>query len=204
MCECEGECTSLGDAASEALGEEAEALKEEAEALKDEAEALEERAEALEEEAEALKEEAEALKEEAEAPPLAAAEVEEVPQRRSAASQRGIRSVASETYTASFSAGPLQLNLEARGEYGRPYVTGFPQSSDGGMGQAEASGVVQLSDILCGLDGADLEGVSFHTVVRALKTPAPKTLTFRRHDAPPLPQARRPWWCCSVQKIGAH
>ena len=183
MCECEGECTSLsgdtGDAASEALGEEAEALKDEAEALKDEAEALEE--------------EAEALKEEAEAPPLAA----EVP-------QRGIRSVASETYTASFSAGPLQLNLEARGEYGRPYVTGFAQSSDGGMGQAEASGVVQLRDILCGLDGADLEGVSFHTVVRALKTPAPKTLTFRRHDAPPLPQARRPWWCCSVQKIGAH
>ena len=104
-------------------------------------------------------------------------------------------------YSVTFDAGPLHLNLEARGEYGRPYVTGFVRAEGGSMGQAEASGVVRVRDILCGLDGTDLTGVSFHTVVRALKNQTPTTLTFRRHDAPPLPRVRRQWWCCSSGSV---
>ena len=109
------------------------------------------------------------------------------------------------TFTITLGAGRLHLHIEALGKYDRPYVSGFARGEGNVMGQLEESGRVHVGDIIIGLNGADLDGVSFQRVVRKLKRALPfqKTILFRRYDAPPLPTRRHRVSCGGMLGCGS-
>ncbi|OQS01138.1 hypothetical protein ACHHYP_01735 [Achlya hypogyna] len=89
------------------------------------------------------------------------------------------------------SPGPLHLFLQSTME-GTIMVRGFQEPPEGGVGLAEATGVVMPGDILVAVQDHSFTTLPFATAVAEIaQASRPLTLRFSRLEAPPVKQASR-------------
>jgi hypothetical protein len=97
-------------------------------------------------------------------------------------------------YDVCFESGPLFLNLEST-DSELPLVTGFFVPPSGEPGPAEASGRINPGDVLVGVNGERLSGLTFKQSIGVITSATfPKTLAFRRGSGPDAISAEATGW----------
>jgi len=92
-------------------------------------------------------------------------------------------------YKVIFQGGPLHMDLEAD-EEDRPTVLSFSKNSEGEKGPAEACGQIQIGDALVACNEDQLDRYDFTDAISVVVgQPWPRTMTFERPAAEPVPDA---------------
>ncbi|OQR97167.1 hypothetical protein THRCLA_07073 [Thraustotheca clavata] len=87
--------------------------------------------------------------------------------------------------------GPLHLLLQSTME-GTIMVRGFQEPSEGGVGLAEATGVIMVGDVLTSIQDHTFTTISFSEAIQEVQQASrPLTLRFSRLEAPPIKQQVR-------------